>query len=459
LSRQAAHDVLFHGSQVGAYDHHEFPGVVPRTFAAAVALGAVSWPAAAVLHALQVPKLGTLLLVRAVLGCSVCASFSRLRRALAAELGGDVGVWFCLLTALQFHLPFYASRTLQNTFALLCTNLGCAAWLARRSRAAVYWLAGATAVLRCDALLLLAPVGLHLLLSRQLTLAQALGHGLAAVALAVAATAPLDSLLWRRPLWPVGTLAQPPLRPSHSPTQELEVLRFNLLDGRSSEWGTQPAHWYLSSALPRALLGGAPLVPLGALLERRLRPACAAALLYVALYSLLAHKELRFLFPILPLANAAAAAALAALHRGRRKSLLRALLFLCALGLCAATLAGKAVMTAAAAWNYPGGWALLQLHSRHGAACAAAATPCLVHVDVLPAMTGVSRFGEAAGFRYDKTEGLPLAALARFDFLLSARTAVPGFALEHAEPSYAGLSLRQLRMLTQPSVYVHRRGV
>jgi hypothetical protein len=101
---------------------------------------------------------------------------------------------------------------------------------------------------------------------------------------------------------------------------------------------------YFTSALPRALLGAAPLAALGMLLERRLWPQAAAALFYVALYSKLPHKvralpslytcncaatshcpppcacraqEVRFLFPVLPLFNACAAAAVARLYNGR----------------------------------------------------------------------------------------------------------------------------------------------
>ena len=55
-----------------------------------------------------------------------------------------------------------------------------------------------------------------------------------------------------------------------------------------------------------------PLVPphlfhyQGAVLERRARPVFVCASFFVATYSLLPHKELRFIFPALPLFNACA---------------------------------------------------------------------------------------------------------------------------------------------------------
>jgi len=56
-----------------------------------------------------------------------------LRAAVEQKLGRRVGIAFVVLTATQFHLPFYASRPLANTYALIPTALGLAAVL-RRTR-------------------------------------------------------------------------------------------------------------------------------------------------------------------------------------------------------------------------------------------------------------------------------------------------------------------------------------
>jgi alpha-1,6-mannosyltransferase len=47
-----------------------------------------------------------------------CTQFNELRNAIAIRYGTSTGIWFVLLSMTQFHVPYYAGRTLQNFIAL-----------------------------------------------------------------------------------------------------------------------------------------------------------------------------------------------------------------------------------------------------------------------------------------------------------------------------------------------------
>ena len=485
---QATHDILYHGLDIDAYDHLEFPGVVPRTFLGPLALSLPLLPLRYITTLVGLPKQTMLIALRLALGLASLTALVRLRSAVSATLGPDVGIWLMLLTAIQFHAPFYMSRTLPNTFATIITTWGLAEWVeGRRPHHSLALLTFAAIVFRCDAIMLAGLVGLQLLfVNKNVGFWSGVKTGVITAVAAIATTVLVDSFFWKRWLWPEG-----------------EVFYFNAILNKSHEWGVSPPLWYFTSALPRALHACFPLALLGPAVDRRVRPYFWTALAFVSLYSNLGHKELRFLFPVLPLWTLSAAAAMAQLRRLRKHSLLWTLVYAGAVAGLAVGVGTVAMGFASAHDNYPGGVALQRLHHREashtlhshpridGVASLKQYTRNVsVHIAVFPAMTGISRFGqerereqEQVQWIYSKEEGLNDAALKRkrFDYLLSDKVSVKGYTVVDVVDAFGGWRVVKnggggggaamvqrllqervlpvaLRMVRKPAVYIHKRN-
>ena len=108
----------------------------------------------------------------------------------------------------------------------------------------------------------------------------------------VALTISIDSWFWGEVCWP-----------------EIDVLRFNTVQNRSSAWGVLPWHWYFTYAVPRTFTTLVPLLVTGlrGMVRPKTKQLAVIAFLYIGLYSFLPHKELRFLFPVLPVLTIIAA--------------------------------------------------------------------------------------------------------------------------------------------------------
>eukprot|EP00611_Tribonema_gayanum_P002061 TRINITY_DN11513_c0_g1_i3.p2 TRINITY_DN11513_c0_g1~~TRINITY_DN11513_c0_g1_i3.p2 ORF type:complete len:363 (-),score=54.15 TRINITY_DN11513_c0_g1_i3:545-1633(-) len=246
---QAVHDLLQHGPlAVKDFDHLLFPGVVPRTFTGALVIASATAPVHAVLRAAGAPLHASQVAARLCLGLLSWLAFRHYNTGVARCFGSDAAAGTALVTALQFHLPYYMSRTLPNTLALCVVLIALGQWLRGRSLRALGLLTAATALFRCDVLLLLGPLALQELLARRVTFSAGIRTGIVAGALTLLLTVPIDSYFWRRWLWPEG-----------------EVFYFNTVRNKSSEWGTSPWHWYFTSALPRAVAATALLIPVGIL--------------------------------------------------------------------------------------------------------------------------------------------------------------------------------------------------
>ncbi|KAJ3555425.1 hypothetical protein NM688_g2582 [Phlebia brevispora] len=416
----ATHDVLMYGigqKALSNYDHFVFPGAVPRTFLGSVLLAWFCKPFIPLAEHAEFlsNKFDLQLLARFVLVFYNTIGFSLLRRAVSRRFGGPTGVWFVVLTCTQFHVPFWMGRTLPNMFALLPTNL--AFYLlysrapnslrpsARNVHMAIAILTFATVVFRSELLLLLAPLVLQSLISEYTTIKKIIQTGIIAGVASIALTVSVDSYFWQRyPLWP-----------------ELYGLYFNVVQGKSSDWGVSPFHAYFTSHLPKLLLSSSVLSFVGAVIDRRIRSLLWPAITFVLLLSGLGHKEWRFIVYAVPLFNIAAARAAAWLVSIKKSIFLGRLGLATAAVLVIANCLATTVLTAVSIDNYPGGKALTRFNDMY-----AEHKHVHVHISNLAAQTGASLFlqthsppylpglappAEFSHWTYNKTENLTPALL------------------------------------------------
>jgi alpha-1,6-mannosyltransferase len=512
---QATHDVYYHGLQsIATYDHLQYPGVVPRTFVGPLILATLCRLVTMLLYPIldvAAHPLAVQMVARGLLLTLVCHAWFRMAEAASTGSASCCwrGTYLLLLTAVQFHMPFYASRMLPNTFALVLVLHAYSDWLLSAAETKVssstssnrliqrsaVWLVTATAIFRCDVLLLLFSVGLVWLIQQQLTMLQALRLGILTGIACLAITVPLDSYMWQTfPIWPEG-----------------QVFYYNTVMGKSSDWGVSPWYWYLTSALPKAMLLTTLLLPFAILrlpekvaslfyqkssrssksnndkelstLDTTMLPYLVAATAFIGLYSCLGHKEMRFMFPIMPILNLAAAVGLERLHQvaftsstvttvkdkvvSSPSSWLAKVVYIGALlGCCGVTLVASLAFIGVSRHNYPGGTALQLLvkHTRQQQS-ASQDREILVHLDVAAAMTGVSLFGQrAAGSTYSFVKAGYEEELAntaddysRFTHLLSETKDIDGFRVIATSPGHPRLDWRMGRIATEDGIYVLER--
>lgn len=364
------------------------------------------------------------LLVRAILGLANAAALWSVRYAVDTAYGKAAGRWYIFLQASQFHVIYYASRTLPNMFAFALTTLAQRELIlvksmasktqrsAKRRKLALYLLTLAGVIFRSEvAILLFAETACMLVQQRTSLTEEVVPAGLLGAAIGLLSTVSIDSFFWQRfPLWP-----------------EWVGFYYNTILGKASEWGTSPPSYYFVNALPRLLLNPMNLVvclPF-ALSSKGVQGTSQDILLphviFLAVYSLLPHKEWRFIIYSVPAFTAVASSSAGWFWIRRSKSLLYRFLSMLMIASTLASFATSLALLYVSSLNYPGGEALHRLHERTSSD---SEKHMRVYMGNLACQTGVTRFQQIRpSWIYDKTENetalLDPVFWQQFDYILA----------------------------------------
>jgi len=295
-------------------------------------------------------------------------------------------------------------------------------------------------VFRSEVAVLLATHTLCLLYRRRLRLSQVVSSAVMGLSAGIVLTVTVDSFFWQRfPLWP-----------------ELHAFIFNVVEGKSSEWGVSPAYEYFVVSLPKlqfnpvTFLIAMPIALATPILRRRSLDILVPAYAFVAILSIQPHKEWRFVVYALPPLTAVAASGADWIWKQRAKGsvAVQTTAFLLAVSIPLSIAAGLASLVISSV-NYPGAVALHRLHGRPNIPQG----HLNVHMDTLSCMTGVTRFLQMpetsplgnTTWSYDKTDDaetlLNLEFWDRFDFVLAGNPekAIGAWEIVDTITGYAGI--------------------
>lgn len=324
----------------------------------------------------------------------------------------------------------------------------------RGYRLCLYFLTIAGIVFRSELAILVGTISLYLLATKRISITGVIiPAGIGGLVIGLLCTVPLDSFFWQSfPLWPEWT-----------------AFYYNTIQGHSADWGISPWHYYFSNALPRLMLNPAtyllciPVAVTNTATRQRSLALLIPILGFIGLYSLLPHKEWRFIIYAIPGFTGVAAAGASWIWTRRAKSAAYAAVSLVLVGSVVASFAASSAVLALSSLNYPGGVALdtLHRHTNHDGKA-----PLKVHFGNLACQTGVTRFLESHSgastvvdalevpnllaertWIYDKTEDssalLDPMFWVKFDYVLAEKPEkiIGSWAIAHTVYGYAGLRI------------------
>lgn len=423
---QAIHDILYYGFDLKKYDHFKFPGVVPRTFIGSLIVAVFCKPFFWFIQAFydedSLPSAGLELqiMARFVIGLFNAISLNRLRNAVSkcqklsqenkdSKRKWDVSHWFFIYLITQFHLMFYSSRPLPNfIMALPLSNLTFAWVLEGYYQWSLILISFTSIVFRLELGALTLGLGLAIFGYKQLKFLQIIKFSMIGTGLGIISSLIVDSYFWQYLCLP-----------------EIESFIFNVINGKSVEWGTQPFRSYITVYLPMLFLPPTILFLnyFGfKVAHKEYKIIGLAAYIHIFLLSFQPHKEWRFIIyaitPITLLGSVGIDYLWTTLNPNSIKTKLLSLIILISPLI---SLVVSIFFSYVSSMNYPGGYALKDFNSMILRENIRNST---VHLDIMTCMTGATLFGQlpdSYNITYDKTENESLHNLWNsFDYVITS---------------------------------------
>lgn len=275
MAMEMVHDFLYLGFNVENFEIRVSDYPVPRTSLGSLVIATLVKP-------FFLTKIQSMYFSRSLLTLFVFLS----HRALANSLG-SLKYRYLILASVQHHSIFYASRFLPNTFGLILTNFALAQYFGYKQKSTPLWkcafLFGLSLVFRMDIIVICCVLFGYEILKNKFFPFKALIMGLLGLFLAGFCSFFVDSFVWGYNVLP-----------------EFQVFLFNVIQNKSVLWGSMPFHFYFSSSIPMMTLFTL-IMFLSAI--HKSKSMCFIIFGTIFVFSLLQHKETRFIHTLLPLIN------------------------------------------------------------------------------------------------------------------------------------------------------------
>ncbi|KAG5439216.1 hypothetical protein PCANB_001515 [Pneumocystis canis] len=394
MNLHGIHDIIFFGINKNGlknYDHFIFPCVVPRTFIGALLIAGITSLLKLIIELFfkELTKPCIEILVRGILGIYTSIAIIIYRHKIIKHYGHHTGLWFGIFQASQFHIMYYASRTLPNIFAFGICTLTMTCFIGDEKKKipkSLSILTFTAVVFRSEIFILIIAYALYFWVHNIIKISKIIKACIWGGVIGLFCTILVDSWFWQKfLLWPEGA-----------------AFWFNIIQGKSSQWGVSAWHIYFSKYIPKLLLNPLSFILWGISFFTYTKDTInllIPSITFVLIYSLIPHKEWRFIIYIIPSLTLVNAIGATWICRRRHKSQIFMIMFFILIIATIITFFASIAISLVSSLNYPGGYALKILHDFN------LLEGERIHLDVYTRMTGATLFSQNNGkIIYDRTE-------------------------------------------------------